>query len=103
CALSTAMLFFCKQKAAYEFFTWLEFRRVLFRSAFGRRLFATGGNERAAELSGVKVRTVKMKVYIASGLCAAMAGLIIASELTSEIGRASCRQGMSSRVISRGA
>ena len=61
------------------FAVWL----LISRTAFGRRLFATGGNERAAELSGVKVRTVKMKVYIASGLCAAMAGLIIASELTS--------------------
>lgn len=56
---------------------------LITRTAFGRRLFATGGNERAAELSGVKVRTVKMRVYIISGLCAAMAGLIIASELTS--------------------
>ncbi|UVY84525.1 ABC transporter permease [Brachybacterium sp. NBEC-018] len=53
------------------------------RSGFGRHLFATGGNERAAELSGVKVRSVKMRVYVISGLCAAMAGLIIASELTS--------------------
>lgn len=53
------------------------------RTPFGRHLFATGGNERAAELSGVKVRSIKMRVYIISGLCAAMAGLIIASELTS--------------------
>lgn len=53
------------------------------KSAFGRWLYATGGNERAAELSGVPVRTVKMRVYIISGICAAMAGLIIASELTS--------------------
>jgi len=56
---------------------------LISRTAFGRRLFATGGNERAAELSGVKVRSVKMRVYVISGLCAAMAGLIIASELTS--------------------
>ncbi|QXT62614.1 ABC transporter permease [Tessaracoccus palaemonis] len=50
---------------------------------FGRWLYATGGNERAAELSGVPVKSVKMRVYIISGICAAMAGLIIASELTS--------------------
>lgn len=53
------------------------------RTPFGRWLYATGGNERAAQLSGVPVRSVKVRVYIISGVCAAMAGLIIASELTS--------------------
>ncbi len=53
------------------------------RTPFGRHLYATGGNERAAQLAGVPVRSVKMRVYIISGVCAAMAGLIIASELTS--------------------
>ena len=53
------------------------------RTRFGRHLYATGGNERAAQLSGVLVKSVKMRVYIVSGLCAGMAGLIIASELTS--------------------
>lgn len=53
------------------------------RTRFGRWLYATGGNERAAELSGVPVRRVKMRAYMVSGICAAMAGLIIASELTS--------------------
>ena len=52
-------------------------------TSFGRWLYATGGNERASELSGVPVKSVKMRVYIISGICAAMAGLIIASELTS--------------------
>ncbi|MFE7794777.1 ABC transporter permease [Streptomyces sp. NPDC057460] len=57
---------------------------VLLRSTpFGRWLYATGGNERAAELSGVPVKRVKMIVYVISGACAAMSGLIIASELTS--------------------
>ena len=53
------------------------------KTAFGRWLYATGGNARAAELSGVPVRKVTMRVYMISGLCAAMVGLIIASELTS--------------------
>jgi erythritol transport system permease protein len=56
---------------------------LLRRAAFGRWLYATGGNERAAELSGVPVRRVKTLVYVISGTCAAMAGIIIASELTS--------------------
>jgi erythritol transport system permease protein len=56
---------------------------VLNRSVFGRWLYASGGNERAAELSGVPVRRVKVWVYVASGVCAAIAGLILSSELTS--------------------
>jgi erythritol transport system permease protein len=48
---------------------------------FGRQVYATGGNERAAELSGVRVRRVKFLVYVISGFCAAMVGLIIASQL----------------------
>jgi len=53
------------------------------KTPFGRWVYALGGNARAAELSGVPVRKVTMRVYMISGLCAAMAGLIIASELTS--------------------
>ena len=56
---------------------------LLRKAAFGRWLYATGGNERAAELSGVPVRRVKAIVYVVSGAFAAMAGVIIASELTS--------------------
>jgi erythritol transport system permease protein len=55
---------------------------VLRFTPFGRWVYATGGNERAAELSGVPVRKVKLSVYVISGLCAATGGLIIASELT---------------------
>ena len=56
---------------------------VLGRTRFGRWLYASGGNERAAELSGVPVRRVKVSVYVISGMCAAVAGLILASTLTS--------------------
>jgi erythritol transport system permease protein len=47
----------------------------------GRHIFAVGGNERAAALSGIRVARVKMFVYIFSGFCAAIVGLIISSEL----------------------
>ncbi|MGD0473655.1 MAG: ABC transporter permease [Candidatus Velthaea sp.] len=56
---------------------------ALRRSAFGRWLYASGGNERAAELSGVPVKMVKVMVYVLSGVCAAVAGLILSSQLTS--------------------
>jgi len=51
------------------------------KTPFGRRVFAIGGNERAAELSGIRVNRIKLSVYMISGFCAAMTGLIIASQL----------------------
>ncbi|MEO3433601.1 ABC transporter permease [Inquilinus sp. CAU 1745] len=56
---------------------------LLNRSAFGRWVYATGGNARAAELSGVPVRRVTLCVYVLSGICAAIAGLVLSSQLTS--------------------
>lgn len=56
---------------------------MLNRTVFGRWLYASGGNERAAELSGVPVKRVQITVYVLSGICAAIAGLILTSELTS--------------------
>ena len=56
---------------------------ALSRTAFGRWLYASGGNERAAELSGVPVKPVQVSVYALSGICAAAAGLILSSQLTS--------------------
>ncbi|MES2433533.1 MAG: ABC transporter permease [Pseudomonadota bacterium] len=56
---------------------------TLSRTAFGRWLYASGGNERAAELSGVPVKRVQITVYVLSGICAAIAGLVLSSQLTS--------------------
>jgi erythritol transport system permease protein len=51
------------------------------RTPFGRHVYAIGGNERAALLSGVNVRQVRLRVYVISGFCAALVGLIIAAQL----------------------
>jgi erythritol transport system permease protein len=56
---------------------------MLSRSAFGRWLYASGGNERAADLSGVPVKRVKISVYTLSGILSAVAGLVLSSQLTS--------------------
>ena len=56
---------------------------VLSRTAFGRWLYASGGNMRAAELSGVPVKRVQVTVFVISGICAAIAGLVLSSQLTS--------------------
>lgn len=54
---------------------------VTTRLPFGRHVYAIGGNERAAELSGVRIARTKVIVYSISGFCSAMVGLIIASQL----------------------
>lgn len=56
---------------------------VLTRTPFGRHVYAIGGNMRTAQLAGIPVKRVITAVYVISGFFAAMAGLIIASELQS--------------------
>ena len=51
------------------------------RTPLGRHIYAVGGNERAAALSGVKVDRVKLFVYMFSGFCAAIVGIVISSQL----------------------
>ena len=51
------------------------------KTPFGRHVYAVGGNENAAKLSGIEVGKVKTIVFMISGGCAAMVGLIITSEL----------------------
>lgn len=51
------------------------------RTPLGRYIYAVGGNERGAALSGVNVTRIKLFVYMFSGLCAALVGLIISSQL----------------------
>ena len=49
------------------------------RGAFGRRLLAVGGNEKAARLSGVSVARVRLIAYALAGLLAAFAGLVVSA------------------------
>jgi hypothetical protein len=50
---------------------------ALQRTVFGRQVLAVGGNEQAAWLAGVPVRSVKRMVYVISGVCSGIAGLIV--------------------------
>ncbi|GLR07572.1 sugar ABC transporter permease [Mixta theicola] len=51
------------------------------RTAFGRRIYAIGGNLDAARLSGINVARNKMMVFAINGLLVAVAGLILSSRL----------------------
>ena len=46
-------------------------------------MYAVGGNEKAARLTGLNVRGLKVSVYIISALCAGIAGIVQASYLSS--------------------
>ncbi len=56
---------------------WLNFRPT------GRALYAIGGSEEVARLSGIHTRRVKVGVYSLAGFFAALAGLIVTSRLDS--------------------
>ncbi len=56
---------------------------LLRKTRFGRYVYAVGGNEEAAKLSGLNVARVKRSVYLISGMLAAVGGLIVTSRLNS--------------------
>lgn len=56
---------------------------VLARTRFGRYVYAVGGNEEAARLSGVPVTWIKLGVYAISGACAGLAALVLVGQLRS--------------------
>ena len=56
---------------------------VLKKTTFGRRIYATGSNEKCAKLAGVNTARVKMACYAICGFLAALAGLLMCSRLNS--------------------
>ena len=56
---------------------------VLSRTLFGRYVYAIGSNEEAAVLSGINVAKYKILVYVASGLFAGIAGVVLTSRVIS--------------------
>jgi ribose transport system permease protein len=55
---------------------------ILSRTAFGRSIYATGSREAAAYLSGIRTRLVVTGAFVASGVCAAIAGVLLAGYST---------------------
>ena len=62
---------------------------LLSQTRFGRYLYALGGNEDSARLSGINTDRIKTWVYVVSGITAAISGVIV----TSRIGSASPNAG----------
>ncbi len=59
---------------------------ILRQTVLGVQIYAVGGNERAARLTGIKVNRVLLFVYGVSGLLAGLAGIMSASRLYSATG-----------------
>ena len=53
------------------------------KTAFGRYIFAIGGNENASRLSGININKVKILVYTIAGGLAAVGGIMVTSRLDS--------------------
>lgn len=64
------------------------FTFVMNKTVMGRHIYATGGNQKAAELSGVKTKRVTFWVFVNMGFLSAMAGLIYAARLNAATPRA---------------
>ncbi len=56
---------------------------ILNRTQMGRHIFAVGGNERAAEFSGVNIKHVRWFTYTFSGIMAALAGIVLTARMYS--------------------
>jgi ribose transport system permease protein len=61
------------------------FAYFLTHTTFGKRIYAIGGNEKAARLSGVKVENNLVYIYMISGILAALAGVILTSRINSAV------------------
>ncbi|HEX6957324.1 MAG TPA: multiple monosaccharide ABC transporter permease [Ferrovibrio sp.] len=59
----------------------LFYRFVTSRTVIGRRIYALGGNEKAAKLSGIKTERLAFLTFVNMGVLAALAGLIFAARL----------------------
>lgn len=56
---------------------------VLYKTRYGRYVFATGGNPVSARVSGINIKMIICSVYMISGVLAGLAGVILTSRVTS--------------------
>jgi L-arabinose transport system permease protein len=76
----------------------IVFGVLLNHTVFGRNTLAIGGNPEAANLAGVNVKSLRVWIFLIQGVVTAIAGLILASRITS--GQPNAAQGFELDVIS---
>ena len=59
----------------------LVYRFITNQTTIGRHVYATGGNEKAAELSGINTKKIKFLMFVNMGLLSAVAGIIFSARL----------------------
>jgi L-arabinose transport system permease protein len=96
--LGNSMLFAIPTPVWITVACFLFFGFLLSRTAFGRNTLAIGGNPEAARLAGVPVDRVKITIFAVQGAIAGLAGIIIASRMTS--GQPTAFVGFELQVIS---
>ncbi|MFQ5740025.1 MAG: ABC transporter permease [Acidobacteriota bacterium] len=82
-SIATGKLFFIPMPVVIMVIVYLLGHFVLTRTKFGRYVYAIGGNEEAARLSGVRVVFHKTAVYAVSGLASGLAAIILTARLNS--------------------
>ena len=67
----------------YMIVLYVIFIYVMKYTAFGRSIYAVGGNQESARLSGINVEKVKTMVFLLSGMLSGVAGVLLASKVRS--------------------
>jgi len=80
--IKTKSWLFVPVPAVIMFFLYVIAAIVMKQSMLGRHIYAIGGNERAAKLCGIPVIRTKILVYMISGLCAGIAGILMSARLS---------------------
>lgn len=96
-AISQSRLLGVQMPVWYMLLTVSVFAFLTHRTVFFRRYYYIGGNERAADLSGIRVKRMKLWGFVLTSLLAGMAGLLLASRLGSALPTAG--RGLELRVI----
>jgi putative multiple sugar transport system permease protein len=88
--IAAAVMYFCYLLSSYKglpnvlvvlFILTLAYTFMTTQTVFGRQIYALGGNEKAAKLSGVKTDRMVMLTFANLGLLSALAGLVFAARL----------------------
>lgn len=89
-ALTAAIMYFCYLMSSYKglpnvlivlFILIIIYTFITTQTTIGRRIYAVGGNEKAARLSGVKTSRLSFFTFVNLGVLSALAGLVYAARL----------------------
>jgi len=81
--LTDGTLYYIPVELVYMLILALVLGLVAHQTAFGRYIYAIGGNEKAAQLTGVPVARIKIAVYVLCSICAGFSGILMTGWLGS--------------------